>query len=302
MAGNQIAYEKVTAAIITALEQGVVPWQKPWNGLVPMNAETHRPYRGINTILLGCSAFKDVRWITFKGVERLKGSVKKGSKASPVVLWQMREKKDGNGDVISRYPMLRYFSVFNVEQCEGLKLKPLEELIPTGNHNPIDAAEAIVANMQKRPTIEHGHQAAWYRPSSDVVGMPDRQQFHEAAGYYSTLFHELGHSTGHTSRLKREGVVNATFFGSNEYSREELVAEFTAAFLCNHAGVDSTRDQSAAYLASWLKAFKGDTQMAVWAAGKAAAAADYILGKSRDDDEPTLTQKEEQEAGLLAIA
>ncbi len=285
---SNAAYEKVTAAIISALESGVVPWRKPWTGMVPMNGETHRPYRGINSLVLGSCGNADPRWLTWNGVQRLGGKVRRGERSSPVVLWKFCEERDASGEVVQRVPFLRYFSVWNVAQCDGLSLMPLSALIPITNHNPIAAAEAVIANMPQRPVIEHGQDAAWYRPGSDVVGMPGRERFRAIEAYYSTLFHELAHATGHSSRLNRQEVTRATFFGSEEYSREELVAEFAAAFLCNHAGIDSTRDQSAAYVGSWLRALRDDGRMAVWAAGRAQKAADFILGVSLEDsDTPT---------------
>jgi antirestriction protein ArdC len=286
---NTAAYEKVTAAIVEALQQGVVPWRKPWTGIVPMNGESHRPYGGINSLVLGCAPYRDPRWLTWNGVQRLGGKVRKGERARPVVFWKLWEQRDRTtGEVVERVPLLRYFSVFNVEQCEGLALKPLSALIPTANHDPIAAAEAIIVNMPQRPVIEHGHAQAWYRPSTDLVGMPDRARFHRVEAYYSTLYHELAHSTGHKSRLNREEVAAGSFFGSEDYSREELVAEFTAAFLGHHAGIDSTREQSAAYLGSWLRSLQNDVKMAVHAAGRAQRAADFILGVSGDDtDTPT---------------
>jgi antirestriction protein ArdC len=155
--------------------------------------------------------------------------------------------------------------------------------------------------MPQRPDIRHGQQGAWYKPSTDLVGIPDRERFGKVEAYYSTLYHELAHSTGHKSRLAREEVMGGSFFGSEDYSREELVAEFAAAFLCNHAGIDSTREQSAAYLGSWLKALKNDVRMAVWAAGRAQKAADFILGVAGDDGESP-TEREEASFPELVMA
>lgn len=288
MSNHTAAYEKVTNALIEALQSGLVPWQKPWVGIGPMNAETNRPYRGINSIVLGITQHRNVRWLTWNGIERLGGKVRKGEKSRPVVLWRFIEKKDkATGDVIERIPWLKYFNVWNVEQCEGLTLKPLEQVIPVNNHDPIAAAEAIIANMPHPPRIEHGYQQAFYMPALDMVGMPNREQFRTAEEYYSTKYHELIHATGHAARLNREDVKGG-HFGSEKYSREELIAEFGAAFLCNHAGIDSTRQNSAAYIGSWLKALKNDIRMAVWAAGRAQRAADFILGTPQDDaDCPT---------------
>lgn len=299
MSNHTAAYEKVTNALIESLQSGVAPWRKPWTGTVPMNGETHRPYRGINTLVLGCAPFADPRWLTWNAIQRLGGKVRKGERSRPIVFWKFWEVHDeSTGEIIDRVPILRYYSVFNVEQTDGLRLTPLSDLIPTANHSPIAAAEAIVANMTQRPMIQHGQQGAYYAPLLDKVGMPDRERFGRIEAYYSTLYHELAHSTGHSSRLNRDEVVKATRFGGEDYSREELVAEFTAAFLCNHAGIDSTREQSAAYLGSWLKALRNDVRMAVWAAGRAQKAADYILGLNPDDAE-TLPELERATSELV---
>ncbi len=159
-------------------------------------------------------------------------------------------------------------------------------LIPR-DHSPIEAAEAIVKGYVGGPKIEFTHQSAWYRPSTDTVGMPTKERFESAESAYSVLFHELGHSSGHESRLNRPEVMNFTHFGSGDYSKEELTAEFTAYFLCNAAGIANTslEKNTTAYLQSWISALRGDIKMAVVAAGKAQRAADLILGIRQEDVE-----------------
>ncbi|MCP4055472.1 MAG: hypothetical protein GY739_21015, partial [Mesoflavibacter sp.] len=185
-------------------------------------------------------------------------------------------------------PVLRRYSVFNVEQCDGL-----------GDHVPelpgdertewqrIEAAEAIVEGMPQRPTIEHAGRAAVYYPTTDLVRMPERDRFESGETYFSTIYHELTHATGHPSRLDRKGCGLARF-GSPTYSREELVAEMGAAFLSGQAGIEhATLEASASYLDHWIAKLKGDPTLAVRAAGAAQKAADFILRRSAPDSAKT---------------
>jgi antirestriction protein ArdC len=173
---------------------------------------------------------------------------------------------------------LRYYTVFNLEQTEGLKA-----LLALPPAFPIESAERIVAGMPNPPAFEQDAQAA-YIPSRDAVAMPSRTAFDSQAEYYSTLFHELSHSTGHAKRLAREGFDSPQKFGSDSYSREELVAEMGSAMLCGIAGIEqATISNSAAYLQSWIKRLKADSRLVVSAASAAQKAADYIRGKSAKD-------------------
>ncbi len=172
----------------------------------------------------------------------------------------------------------RYYHVFNVEQCEGLVLPALPQ---HNTINPIAEAKAIVAGMPKPPSIDHdGGNRAYYRPSNDSVHLPARNTFETSGEYYSTTFHELSHSTGHQSRLDRHDLeAGVSHSGSENYSKEELIAEFGSAFLCAHSGINNTLDNSASYIAGWLKALKGDNKLAITAASAAQRASDYILGE-----------------------
>lgn len=188
-----------------------------------------------------------------------------------------------------RIPFLRYYNVFNVAQCDGIEL-PSEETIlsPEPRPSPIETAEAIVQGMPKRPEIRTGLDRAFYQPAADFVGMPSVEQFKSGEEYYSTLFHELTHATGHKSRLNRKGVAdsegNWSAFGSEPYSKEELCAEMGAAFLCGEAGiVERTVENSASYIASWLQRLKNDSKLVVTAAAQAQKAADYILGRHQGE-------------------
>jgi antirestriction protein ArdC len=228
--------------------------------------------------------YENPNWLTFNQAKGLGGHVKQGEKACPVVFWKWLDVEDSESPTgKKRVPFLRYYSVFNVAQCDGLP----EGRIPAINgsqreHTPIAEAERIVAAMPKRPTIENKWPRAFYSPGGDFVGMPAPELFRSTEEYYSVLFHELTHSTGHESRLKRKGVNGTegewSAFGSQSYSQEELVAEMGAAFLCGQAGiVERTLNNSASYIGSWLERLKDDRRLVVYAAAQAQKAADFIL-------------------------
>jgi antirestriction protein ArdC len=275
------AYDIIADRIITALDAGQIPWRKPWTvtaGMQPQNAIDHRPYRGINAFILGMSGYADPRWITYKRAIGKGGQVRKGEKGTPVVFWKWLESEDKDTGETKRFPLLKYFTVFNVEQIYGLSLEALE--IPA-EFDPVAVADAIIQDMPKRPRISHyGGNEASYSPRFDRIALPDKASFHDADGYYATVFHELGHSTGHGKRLGRRGVENIGYFGSPVYSREELVAEFTSAFLCSESGIHNIETNSVAYIQNWSKVIKRDKKMIVVAASQGQKAADYILGRS----------------------
>lgn len=282
-------YEVITNRIIEQLQRNTVPWRKPWSGVsnVPaQNLISRKPYRGINVWLLASSGFSSPYWVTYRQAESLGGHVRKGEKSTPVVFYSTFDRERPNGALeASKAWVLRYYNVFNTAQCDGLTVPTVAEdtRMP---HERIASAEAIVSGMPSAPAIEHGKDAAWYRPSADVVGMPDLDRFTTAEHYYATLFHELAHSTGHASRLNRDTLTKTAHFGRSDYSKEELVAEMGAAFLCNTAGImhADIEDNTAAYLKNWIAALKGDSRLIVQAATKAQQAAEYILGTATTGD------------------
>ena len=282
---NTEVYEIITGKIVAALENGVAPWRKPWVSVAngPKNAVTGKLYRGINVLMLMLDGYTDSRWLTFKQAKDLGGSVTKGQKGTPVVFWnwvEREEERDGV-TVTKRVPFLRYYTVFNVEQCEGLKLKPEEIPEPLNDGQRIEVAEAIVNGYRNAPKIKNTDHAVYY-PLTDQIGIPPVKRFVSKDAYYATLFHELTHSTGHSSRLNR---LEPATFGSDKYAKEELVAEIGAAFLCNLCGIDSTLDQNAAYLSGWLKVLKADSKLILTAAGAAQRAVDYIIGDDEETEE-----------------
>jgi len=283
-------YQTITNRIMELLEGGTIPWRKPWAAAstAPKNLASGKPYQGINTILLGCTPYQSPYWLSYNQARERGGHVRKGEQGWPITFWRFVEKDESDAEG-KGYPILRQWTVFNVEQCEDIDY-PKPEAHPAVD--TIAAAEAIVLNMPNRPAIYHGGDKAFYRPYSDSVHMPAREHFESAAAYYSVLFHEMGHSTGHASRLNRPDIVNSFNFGSHTYSREELVAEMCAAMLCGVSGISPTTvENSAAYIQSWLRVLKGDKRLVIVAAGAAQKAADHIRGVSaqeKDGDDDTL--------------
>ena len=270
-------YEIVTEQIIAKLEQGNVPWRKPWTTREPCNLVSQRPYRGINTFLLSASGFPSPFWLTYNHAAKLGGHVKKGEKGHIVVFWNIGEEKlNPRTGKLSKPFLLRYYRVFNLSQTEGIQAE-----LGITDHAPVPdiaACESLVASMTNAPQITLGDKAA-YSPSRDAVIMPAKTVFASSEGYYATLFHELTHSTGHASRLNREGITDTAHFGSDTYSREELIAEMGAAMLCGVTGIAPvTLENSAAYVRSWISVLKGDSKLVVTAASAAQKAADYIRG------------------------
>jgi len=289
MAAANKAYEVITKRIIELLEQGTVPWRKPWIDGPASRSYAGRSYRGINQLLLSAEAgFRGLRgcWITYNQAKKAGGSVKKGAKGIPVVLWKWMEKKneDDDKDGGKSFPFCRYYTVFSICQTEGIEEPAwVSKLIERDVHvDPIEAAEAIWVGYENRPLLTTGGDRAAYVPDTDQIMMPDRDRFDSSEAFYNTFFHEVIHSTGHPRRLGRSSADRWAKFGSESYSREELVAEMGAAFLASDAGIDTEglTENTAAYIKSWIRALKDDPRMVVIAAAQAQKAADLILGNS----------------------
>lgn len=291
-------YQHVTDQIVAKLEEGVIPWRKPWKstgGGVQRNFNSDRPYRGINQILLSMSEFDSPYWMTAKGVKKAGGTIKEseyysngGRGSTIVVFWKIIKKKetDESGQKVERtIPLLRFYKIWNLDQTEGIELEEAGETPDADPILPIEECERVVAEMPQAPTIDHGGDRAYYRPSADHVQMPEMDVFESSEHYYGTLFHELVHSTGHESRLKRPGITDASMFGSESYSDEELVAEMGSAMLCAVTGISpATIDNSASYIKSWLRRLKDDPKLVVFAAQRGQKAADFILGTTFEEE------------------
>lgn len=303
-------YQEVTDKIIGYLDQGVAPWRNPvkrgtgdgW----PKNLNSGKRYRGINVILLGMraweSGYSSDYWLTFKQASERGGVVRKGEKGSLVTFWKLYEKNDPSTDTDRTIPILKHYNAFNLEQIDGIVIpdapKPEGILIP---FDPLDKADEVVSGYADAPNIEFGGSRAYYRPVSDTVRMPPPEKFESPATYYGTLFHELSHSTGHSSRLHRGIDANPQPFGSPDYSREELVAELSASFLCAASGISPpTIEQSAAYMQGWINVLKGDKRLVVSASGAAQKSADLILGESFYDTPIIANTELQQQRSVVA--
>ena len=284
-------YDLINAKITELLERQLIPWRKPWNAQsnYPKNLISKKPYRGVNVFLLSCQSYSSPWWLTFKQVQDKGGYVIKGSKSTPVIFWKFLDNTDSaatseDTNTTSKIPLLRYYSVFNIEQTEGLAVPEPEE-----THNvfdPIAKAEEIVAGMPLIPEIKYSGNRAYYSPALDYIQLPHQHTFNTIEEYYSTAFHEMAHATGHINRLGRKSILETSYFGSHEYSKEELAAEMSASFLCGHAGIENiTIENSAAYIAGWLKSLKSDRTLLVHAAAAAQRASDYILNIKHDEQE-----------------
>ena len=282
---SESVYQIVTAKIIEKLESGVVPWRKPWISGEPANLVSQREYSGINKFLLCCNQYSSRFWLTFNQANKLGGTIRKGEKSSMVTFWKRnlytKTNLETNEAETRQGFLLRYFNVFNLDQTEGIA----EKLGLTGESKVVPnlgVCDAIVKGMPNRPAIV-GSLNAWYSPIADQVGMPSINSFNGSEEYYSTLFHELVHSAGHKSRLHREQFDNPVRFGSESYSKEELIAELGASMLCGVSGIaPRTLDNSASYLKSWIDKLRGDSRLIVTAASAAQKASDFILGKAQN--------------------
>lgn len=284
-APRQDVYSRVTAKIIASLEAGVRPWQKPWNAAHaaghitrPLRANG-QPYRGINVLLLWGEAlekgYNAPIWMTYKQALTLGAQVRKGEHGSLVVYADKftKTETDAQGQASEReIPFMKGYTVFNVEQVEGL---PAHFTAKAAAPHPVDRIPAVEAFIAATgATIQHGGNRAFYAPSRDLVQMPPRESFRDAESYAATLVHELTHWTAQPSRLARELGKR---FGDQAYAAEELIAEMGSAFLCADLGISpEVREDHASYLAHWLDVLKKDSHAIFTAASQAQRAADYL--------------------------
>ncbi|SEP17667.1 ArdC family protein [Aquisalimonas asiatica] len=295
-------YQEVTDKIVAALEEGTVPWVKPWDSRhasvtagYPCNALTGRPYHGVNVPLLWLEqtlrGFTNNRWITFRQAKEVGGHVKRGEKGTLVTFFKPIRKQltdesgnprfDDNGNPLERtIPLLKGFTVFNVDQIQDLPEEYLEPEVKAKDlPEPLEAAETVIAATGA--DIRHGGPEAYYAPLSDHVQMPPGAAFLSQEGYYGTLLHELTHWTGHGSRLARDGIVHFQGFGSSSYAFEELVAELGGAFLCAETGIQGDLRHEG-YIASWLEVLRGDKRAIFRASTQARRSTEYLMAQTRE--------------------
>lgn len=285
---NEI-YQQVTDRIVAALQEGHIPWHRPWNieGGAHRAMSNKKTYRGVNQILLTLTSlsegYKSPWWVTYKQAEKLGGQVRKGEKSTMVVFFKMipYEEEDKNGEKQKRaFPFLKYFRVFNIEQCDGIEAP----VIPASEFTTLEQAEALVDQMPDRPEINFGFSQAAYSAAEDEVRMPTEDQFDSLEEYYATLYPELVHSTGHESRLNR--CPEYTPDGVEAYAKEELIAEIGGSMLCSLVGInhEKTITNTQAYIDNWIRELNENPRLIVQAASKAQGAADFIVGPDEDDE------------------
>lgn len=304
-------YEEITDKIVEALEGGVNPWVKPWNAQAGFhrNAISNRPYRGVNILLLNLismiKGYADPRWITFKAALENGGCVRKGERGVQVVFWKFLQVKDKEkkqeeineaivfddadetaGKKKRVIPFARYYTVFNVEQCEGLSISPLEA---PEEFDP-DATNPLAEQVLTAPVIKHGGSSAAYMPGLDMIMLPLRGAFNTLNEYYVTGYHETAHWTSHESRLNRKLGKR---FGDQAYAFEELVAEIAAAYLGAYTNVPFDGMQHPEYVQNWLTVLKGDKMAIFTAAGQAQKACDFVLAKAGINLMPASEAQEE---------
>ena len=281
MANKVDFYEKLTNNIIADLKRGVIPWEKPWFVSKAINAATGNAYRGINQLNLAMVSAdlmldsSDMRFMTFNQAKAKGWNIKKGSKAvAEVVFFSVIEKeaegtenKQAEDDLI-KFPLLKYSSVFHVSQVEGI---PAPELVPSFDFEP-NALSEIIIQASNAKIVEHSSKA--YYSITDYIVIPSRDKFKSLEGYYGTLLHELAHWTGHPSRLDR-GLFNS--FGSEDYAREELVAELASVYLCAETGIEYVSGNHTAYIQNWVKVLQNDPLEIKRASAKAMQAVEYLL-------------------------
>ena len=272
-------YQTITDRMIAEMKQGIIPWKKPWMAAgAAISHTTGKAYSILNQMLLGRAG----EYLTFKQVQAEGGYVRKGEKAHMIVFWTWLDKEDEETGETKQVPFLKYYNVFHIDQCEGISAKH-EAKMPEVVEADAEA-ESIIADYVKREgvTMENREgNEAFYQPALDRIILPLMKQFKETAEYYSTAFHEMVHSTGHMKRLNR--LDAPAHFGSEDYSKEELIAEIGASALNHHCGLEtpSSFRNSAAYIQNWLSVLKNDKRFIVSAAGKAEKAVQLILGEGQ---------------------
>lgn len=298
--------DKFTELVIENLEKGEIPWQKPWysseSGFFCSFA-TKKPYRGTNAILLSLfssivSGTDSKYWATFNQIKKNKNyKLKKGSKGCHIVYYNVIQKVDEESGNIISFPIIKTSIVFNMAMVEGYDLEAEKNestkdvTKAQAEFNKIQACEDVVSSYKDKPEIKYGGSTACYIPSKDEILMPEKKDFKDSESFYATLFHEMAHSTGHSKRLNRKEVVNIDSFGSHSYSLEELVAEFSSAFLCGYAGIlNKVEQNSQAYIQSWARVLKKDPSLVFEASKRASKVFDYVM-----DIEKVVEKSEDEE-------
>ena len=290
-------YQEITNTVVEALKNDTIPWEKPWKAgcsmkNMPRSVATGKVYRGVNIWLTAMADFESPWWMTYKQCQDLGGNVKGGESSTELCYFKIVEIKDKTTkEVTDKYPILKSFRVFNLEQCElpkealdklDARLEKLDNDAIVNENEVIENAQKLMDSYFKREKIEvfTGGNRAYYQPSTDRIQMPDMKHFVDSESYYATLFHEGIHSTGHESRLAREDLSKIARFVDEDYTREELNAELGASFLCGVTGIEnkSVASNRDAYIKGWLTKLESDPKAVVVASGKAMKASEFVLG------------------------
>jgi len=291
-------YEIITEDMLKEIKsENKLPWHMPWITNLPKNILSNKDYKGFNSMMLNYYVHKhgysSPYFGTFKQISEKGGQIIKGQKGYNIIYFSFVERKNNLGEVIKTYPLLRYSKVFNLDQAKGEKLEEYkikrEETLQTkvSIEDKIDVIENHINECQKDnrlPFISYSGNKACYIPSVDTINLPKIKQFRSIEEYYSTLFHESIHATGHKDRLEREQVTNINFFGSHEYSKEELTAEMGACFLSSKFDIysDKAYNNSKAYIKGWISVLENDPKMLIQASSKAQKAVDYLMDNEED--------------------
>jgi antirestriction protein ArdC len=288
-------YEIITDEIIKRLESGVVPWQKPVRGMIlpPMNFKSKKRYRGVNCLLLSNKESMSPYWLTYNQAKELDGEITKGSKGTRIVFSKLIEKEKNNE--IVKVPIFRYSYVFNLNQIKNIECPYKKELDSFGDFEYIENCQNLLSRLdeeKKIPKIEevYDKRIACYNVSKDIIFTIPKKHYVTSEKYYSVMFHEIIHSTGHLSRLNR---ITLTENKDENYAKEELVAEIGASFLCGVIGIiTDTIENSSAYIDNWLKRIRNDKTLVITAASKAQEAVDWLNVYDDSIDSEILIQGE----------
>ena len=281
---NSQIYAAITEKIIANLETAR-SWMKLWQVPSPVSMNGHY-YRGINRLVLSSDPYKIRVYGTFQQIRANGGQVRKGEKSTIIVFWKNSLEQDETTGETKKMFLLKFYHVFNSEQADfdeqgTKKIAELQNLVAEKVNSEHVEAESIIEGYENRPDIHYSDKEdrAYYAPMADMISVPDKKYFKNSSAFYRTLFHELGHSTGHPKRLNRyDGMSNS--FGDVPYSKEELVAELCSSFLAGIAHLDLDIRNSAAYIKGWASALRDNQKWVMWAAARAEKAANHILGNA----------------------
>lgn len=301
---SDIPYVAIANQIIEKLKNGEIVWRRTWEGIPPRNYDSGHYYTGVN--FLNLFGIGSPFWITLPSIKRHDATLKEGASSYIVVFWKFFETqeikiKNGSPTIVKKkIPFLRYYRVYNTNDVDGLPKKKSEHKQLTSKEKNKMCEEIIT---KANPQIVFGGNQPRYIPSSDVINIPSMYCFENAETYYATFFHELTHWTGHKTRLNREGIVESRRDDIPKYSFEELIAEFGAAFLCAKAQISNEvlTENSAAYIAGWLKHLNENPKWIVKAANAAQKATDYILKGRKPEEESKIVESQVEESKTMVI-